>query len=359
MTPLRIIIRSVADRVTTLIVGEPTSAGNLLRKDEFLSLVEEVAREGELNATERALIYNLLEAGDTEIVEIMTPRTRIQFLSADMTVPEMVSRFKEYCHPRVPVYRGHRDNLIGFVHSEDILRLVLDQVDLESLAPEDIMHPPIVVPITKKVDEMFEFFQDNAARAAICLNEFGGVDGFITMRDVINFIFGEISGKTEGEEYYRERDENVYIVPGDMKLSFFQDLTNLGIEDPRMTTIGGVAFRHLDRLPKVGDTVTVEGITITILDMDAHRIAKVRVSPSNADAEDDHEPAKNHLGVEEDVERATDQPDVPEAQTDLPSADQDQDDPAYTETSETHPESIDDDPDRPHQHSELKSSRKT
>ena len=293
VTPLRLLIRGVADRVTTLIVGETTGAENILRKDEFITLIEEVAREGELSATERALIYNLLEAGDTEIVEIMTPRTRVKFLRADMTVPEMVDQFQAYQHPRVPVYRGHRDNLIGFVHAEDVLRLVLDQVDLNTLTPEDIMHPPVVVPLTKKVDEMFDFFATNAARAAACLNEFGGVEGFITMKDVINFIFGEISGKAVGEDLYQEQDENTYIIPGDMKLNYFDDLTNFGIEDPRMTTIGGVAFRHLDRLPKVGDKVTVEGINITILEMDAHRIAKVQVSPAVGMTEEDEAAAED------------------------------------------------------------------
>jgi len=76
ITPLRWLIRGVADRITTLIVGEEKAAENILHVDEFKSLVEEVAKEGNLDATERALIYNLLEAGDTEIVEIMTPRTR-------------------------------------------------------------------------------------------------------------------------------------------------------------------------------------------------------------------------------------------------------------------------------------------
>ncbi len=142
------------------------------------------------------------------------------------------------------------------------------------------MHPPVVVPLTKKVDEMFDFFQAHSARAAACLNEFGGMEGFITMRDVLRFIFGQVGGKAEGEELYRERDENTYEVPGDMKLNDFNNLTNFGIEDPRMTTVGGVAFRYLDRLPQVGDKVTVEGIAITVLEMDAHRIARVQVAPA-------------------------------------------------------------------------------
>nr|VFJ90207.1 MAG: Hemolysin, contains CBS domains [Candidatus Kentron sp. H]VFJ92396.1 MAG: Hemolysin, contains CBS domains [Candidatus Kentron sp. H]VFJ98986.1 MAG: Hemolysin, contains CBS domains [Candidatus Kentron sp. H] len=283
VTPLRWAIRGIADRITTLIVGQEKAAENILQVDEFLSLVEEVANEGELNATERALIYNLLEAGDTEIVEIMMPRTRTAFLNADMSVPEMVEHFIAIRHSRVPVFRIHRDNIVGFLHAEDIMELVLGDADLSTLTLDGIMRAPIVVPLTKKVDEMFDFFQENNARAAAVLNEFGGVEGFVTMRDVLTFIFGEISEDVAGQELYRERDDNVYEIPGDMKLTHFNTLTNFGIEDPRMTTIGGVAFRHLDRLPRVGDRVIVEGIGITIQEMDAHRIAQVRVTRVTAE----------------------------------------------------------------------------
>ena len=278
IAPLVWVIRSMADRITTLIVGEEKAAENILQLDEFRSLVEEVAREGELNATERALIYNLLEAGDTEVVEIMTPRTRTAFLNADMAMEEMVARFREYRHPRVPVYREHRDNLVGFIHAEDILRLVLDKTSPGTVELNDIMHSPVVVPLTKKVDEMFDFFTANNARAAAVLNEFGGVEGFVTMKDVLTFIFGQVSGDVEGQELYHERDEDSYEVDGDMKLTDFNNLSNFGIEDPRMTTVGGVAFRHLDRLPRVGDSISIEDISITVLDMDGHRIARARVS---------------------------------------------------------------------------------
>lgn len=285
--PLRRVIRILADGITTWIVGEERAVENILRVEEFRSMLEEVAAEGVLDATERVLIDNLLDASETEIVEIMTPRTRVKFLNADMSVPEMVERFREARHPRAPVFRDHHDNLVGFIHAEDILRLVLDDVDLSTLRPEDIMHPPVVVPPTKNVDEMFDFFQANNARAAAVLNEFGGVDGFITMRDIIKFIFGEISEGLSGQELYQEQDQNVYEVPGEMKLTDFNDLTNFAIEDPRMTTIGGVVFRYLDRLPKVGDRVTMEGLVATVLEMDGHRLAKVRIAKGMAVEEED------------------------------------------------------------------------
>jgi Mg2+/Co2+ transporter CorC len=184
-----------------------------------------------------------------------------------------------------------------------MLRHVLDEADLSRLRLEDIMRPPVVVPLTKKVDEMFDFFKARKARAATVLNEFGGVEGFITMADVLAFIFGDISGEVNGQGLYQERDANVYEVPGNMKLTDFNNLTNFGIEDPRMTTIGGVAFRHLDRLPQVGDRVVVEGIVVTVLEMDVHRIERVRVARGAALEE----------GEEGPVASATDSP--PETET--------------------------------------------
>jgi CBS domain containing-hemolysin-like protein len=289
ITPLRWVIRLAADRITSMIVGQEKGPENILRVDEFRSLVEEVAKGGELDATERALIHHLLDATDTEIVEIMIPRTRTRFLDADLPVPELIEQFKRFRHSRVPVCRFHRDNLVGFLHAEVVLRLILDDVDLSRVKLEDILRTPVVVPLTKKVDEMFDFFQAKNVRAAVCLNEFGGVEGFITITDVLNFIFGHVLGVVHGSELYQERDENSYDVPGEMKLTDFNNLTHFGLEDPRMTTIGGVAFRHLDRLPKEGDSVVVEGVEITVLEMDGHRIAKVRVSMG--ESEDTDEPS--------------------------------------------------------------------
>lgn len=283
ITPLRRLVRSVSDIITTWIVGEERARENLLQIDEFRTLVEDVETEGILDATERILIDNLLESSETEIVEIMTPRTVIKYLSDTDSISEIVEAVRRYEHPRVPVFSDHRDNVVGFIHAEDIMKLILEGVDFESVNLTEILHPPIVVPPTKNVDEMFDFFQDNDVRAAMVLNEFGGIDGMVTIRDVLNFIFGEVVGSTPEQDYYRERDNNVYVVPGQMKLSAFNDLTNFGVDDPRMTTIGGVAFRHLDRLPTVGDEVAIDGLTASILEMDGHCIAKLQVARGKVD----------------------------------------------------------------------------
>jgi len=276
ITPVRWVVRTVAEWTTTRVVGPQRSRDSILQVDEFQSLVEDVAEQGSLSATAHALINNLLAAGGTEIVTIMTPRSRTAFLDAAQPLPELIEEFKRLRHPRVPIYRAHRDNLVGFLHMEDVLKLHLDGRDLDTLSIEELVHPPVVVPLTKKVDEMFDFFRERGAHAAAVLNEFGGVAGFITMEDVLRMIFGELVGGQAAESGVAVAPQ-AYELPGDMRLADVNRVTGFGIQDARMTTIGGVAFRYLDRLPTVGDRVTLDGVTIEVLAMDAHRISRVRL----------------------------------------------------------------------------------
>lgn len=286
IAPLAWLVRKAADKITTAIVGEEKAPDNILQVDEFRTLVEQGVLAGELTATERELINNLLKAGSTEIVEIMIPRTRVNFINGDLSVPDMVEKFISFQHERVPVYREHRDNIIGFIHVEDIQRLILDNVDLSSVEPEAIMHPPLMIPLTKDVDEMLDFFQTHRVQAAMVLNEFGGVDGLVTMKDVINFVFGQVNAKMARDEAYHDKGTGCFEVPGNMKLNDLNDITNFGISDVRMTTIGGVVLRYLDRLPSVGDEVHHGVVVIKVLEMDQHRVARVSVAKGAPSTQD-------------------------------------------------------------------------
>jgi putative hemolysin len=278
VTPFRWMIRMIADRITTLIVGEETAAENILRVDEFRTLVEEVVEVGQLSASERSLIYNLLEAGTTEVIEIMIPRTKTAFIKAATPVSEIVQQVKRLRYTRIPVILDSRDDLIGFVHAEDIMVHILDGTDFSQLKLDDILRPPVIVPPTKKVDEMFDFFLTHKVQAAAVLNEFGGIDGLVTLKSILNFVFGMITPESSPQYAYKQPDDTSFEVPGDIKLTAFNDLTNFGIEDPRMTTIGGVVLRMLDRLPVLGDECVIDGVVIKVLEMEGHRIARVSVS---------------------------------------------------------------------------------
>ena len=281
VAPFRWLVRLLSERVTTMLVGPEKKAENILHVDEFRTMVEEVVEHGELHATERILIDNLLAAGSTEVVEIMIPRTRVAFINGELSVPEMVAQVRHLRHRRIPVYRSHRDTLIGMIHAEDLMHFALEGVDFATLEQEVLLHPVTMVPPTKKVDEMFEFFLQHDSQAAVVLNEFGGVDGLVTLKGLVNFIFGHASGEEPLRELFSEPEDGLFEVDGGMKLSDFNAITNFGISDPRMTTISGVVLRHLDRPPLAGDEVVVDGVRLQVVSVEGHRIAMLRAMAAN------------------------------------------------------------------------------
>jgi putative hemolysin len=278
IAPVRDVVRYVADRITTAIVGEPVKKDNILHADEFRTLVEEGAAHGVLRATERILIDNMLEASEAEVSDIMTAGPRMISLDANRPLPELFEEFKKIKHPRVPLYLDHPDHVIGFLHSEDLIRLIHSEKGLDNIKIRDILRPAHFIPPTKKLDEMVDYFQENNTRAALVIDEYGGVLGIVSIKDVAEFIFARISGTpTHHKQYQRGESGNIFSVPGDMSLNDFNDLTDFGIDDPVMNTIGGVALRAFNRLPKPEDDVTINGFTFTIEQMEGLRIKSLRV----------------------------------------------------------------------------------
>jgi len=289
VAPFRWLIRLWSEWFTSLLVGPEKAPDNILQVDEFRTLVEDVVESGELHATERILIDNLLAAGSTEVVEIMIPRTRVVFVDADLTVLQMVEQVRQLRKRRVPVCRGNRDTLVGMLHAEDLMEMALEDVDFSLVREEDILHPITMVPPTKKVDEMFDFFLQHKSQAAVVLNEFGGIDGLVTLQNVVNYIFGHASSEEPLSSLFTEPEPGVFEVDGAMKLTDFNTITNFGINDSRMTTISGVVLRHLDRLPAIGDEVAVEGTRLKVLALEGHRIARLRAVPAGRPIEADAE----------------------------------------------------------------------
>jgi CBS domain containing-hemolysin-like protein len=168
--------------------------------------------------------------------------------------------------------------LLGFLCAEDVMQALLDDIDTSTLTIDDLLRPAACVPSTVKVDDMFDYFQSNDLQAVILINEFGSVDGLLTRNDVLTCIFGRLPAESEQDRITYDSDSGVYEVPGDLKLIDINRLTNFGLQDPRMTTIGGVILRRLGRVPIAGDQVSVNGTALQVQAMEGNRITRVRAS---------------------------------------------------------------------------------
>lgn len=297
--PLANAVRAVSDRITTLLIGPERTRENILYIEELRSLIEEGIETGEITPTERTLVHSLLSAGATEVREIMTPRPQIHFLDGDMEPAELRANFLRLRHPRVPVFRGHRDNITGFLHVEDFLPATQQhpaagdtQANNEGLLVP-ALHPPVAVPPTKEIDEMLDFFAENDARAALVVNEFGGVDGIVTLDDVTHYLFnGVYSEPLVRVEDIRQIDGG-YEIEASTPLSEIRNVTGMDIPESMMTTIAGTALRNFGVVPRVGDRINIEGLTLEVVEMDNLRISRVRLLESIHDDGDGQEDASH------------------------------------------------------------------
>ncbi len=287
--PVRGIVMLVANFLTTLLIGEQRKQENLLGADEIRTLLEEANEQGELSAIERVIIDNLLEAKDAEVVEIMIPRPRLIFLDVQQPLSELLKKVRRHKRARFPAFKGHPDNIVGLINTHDIAALVLNQTDLSTVKAESILRPFVAVPETKTVHEMLDLFRREEATSALIFNEWGSVDGFVTLRQVLRYFVGAIASTTDVEDSFDEIETGRFQVSGQMNLERVNDLMNTDLENARMTTIGGLIFQELDRLPTAGDEVELPGIQAKVIKMKGHRIDQVQITSGSlliTDADD-------------------------------------------------------------------------
>lgn len=141
-----------------------------------------------------------------------------------------------------------------------------------------ILHPPIAVSPTKQVDEMLDFFEEREARAALVVNEFGSVDGVVTLSDVTNFLFSGLFESAAAPQARVVPVGNGFEMDGNTSVAVARRLTRLDLRDSLMTTIGGLTLRQFGYVPAVGDRVQFDGLMIEVLEMDGLRVSRIRLS---------------------------------------------------------------------------------
>lgn len=278
VAPLRVVIRSASDRLTTLFVGEAESKKDGVGVDEFQTLLRDVEKEGVVTGAERRWILNLIRAGTTEITRIMVPRPRVAFIDADLPVPEILSRFQRLRHRRVPLYRQQRDNIVGVLKDQNLLE-VLAGKRLEEIELADIVEDAKLVPSTQTVSELAEFFKEGDHHAAIVVNEFGGVEGLVSADDVFGFLTLGDAIHLQPHAEIREVEGGVYSCSGLTPLDAFRDATNAPAFDERVSTVGGFLMSRLNRVPVPGDEVREGGLVYRVRSMDNLLIDEVLVAP--------------------------------------------------------------------------------
>ena len=230
---------------------------------------------GGIEEEEREIIRRVFEIGETTVREAMIPRPDIVSVPLDTPLTEAAKVCVDRGFSRIPVYEGSIDNIIGVLYAKDTLAELLAGRDTSL---REIMRQPLLVPGSKRIDELLTELRTSRVHIAIVLDEYGGTAGLVTIEDLIEEIVGEIEDEYDpygGAQIIRISDDEV-IMDGRTSTDCLDDLFGYRLEDEEFDTIGGFIFDRLGKIPEPGDEVEVASIHLSVLRMQGRRIDRVR-----------------------------------------------------------------------------------
>lgn len=245
--------------------------------DELRILVEQSEERGALEAQDAEMIDAVFEFSEKNAREVMTPRTRIAGIASDATLDQALAVLREAGFSRYPVYEGTIDNVVGLVHSKDLLWAVVDR--RPAFAVRDIMRRIHAVPGTREVEDVLADFKKRKEHMAVVLDEFGGTAGLVTMEDLLEELVGEIRDEFDEttELAMPKAEPGETVIDGGTSIGDVNDRFGTAVPDADYTTIGGFVFGALGRLPVPGDRVAGGGATWVVRAMDGRRVAGVAI----------------------------------------------------------------------------------
>jgi putative hemolysin len=263
------------DLLVRLLGGDPKASGESISQEELRDLV---AAHESLSTDERRLIDEVFRAGDREVREVMTPRTEVHFLEASMTASRAAKQVAESSWSRYPVAGRNEDDVVGFVHVRDLL--LPNHPAGRAATVGDLVREVKQLPGTARVLTALSQMRRENRHFAIVVDEYGGTDGIVTLEDLIEEVIGDIYDEYDADVTTDsdEPAEGPHDVDGLWNLDDFAEATGLQLPEGPYETVAGYVLAELGRLPVVGDTVSVEGRTLTVLELDGRRIARISVS---------------------------------------------------------------------------------
>lgn len=273
-------------------------------EDEVRSLMRAGARGGLFHESERQIVERVFALSDRTVKSIMVPRTDIDWLPADASVHRVRVEVATTSHSHFPVCRTGLDDLIGVVHVKDLVKsgLISDDVKLTELARK-----PVFVPESLPALKLLDLFRQRNERVAFVLDEYGVLEGLVTLNDVVEAIVGDTAaaGDAEPEPMVVRREDGSMLLDGmlpvgELRRLMFGEHSSAALpkeDEAAFETLGGFVLAYLGRIPATGDTFAFDRFRFEVVDMDRHRIDKVLLTVREA-APAEEPPRPGGLGAD-------------------------------------------------------------
>ena len=279
--PLVWLLSRCTNLVVRLLGGDPTAARGLMTDEELRDLV---AGHQALSPDERHIVGEVFDAGKRQVREVLVPRTEVEFLPASMPIADAAAMAEQARYSRFPVYQESYDDVIGFVHARDLFD---SRGGPDGRRVGEVCRPVKFLPISKMVLSALSEMRKDRAHLAIVVDEYGGTAGIVTLEDLVEELIGDIQDEYDEEASHpRQLHGGELEVDGLLNLDEFAEQTGLELPEGPYETVAGYLLAALGHLPADGESAEVGGRKLTVTQMDGRRIARLRVSPAPAAADE-------------------------------------------------------------------------
>lgn len=267
------------------LAGVKTKDENAVSEEEVKILMQEGMRAGAFHHVESQMVSSVLELDLLKVRDLMTPRPKIIWLSADEPHETAWHKIVVSGHTYFPVYRGNRDNVVGIVSIKAIYANLAAGVGVKI---KDVMVKPLVVPETQISLQLLETFKSSGKHIAIVTNEFGSITGIVSLNDIMEAIVGEVATQEErSKPEVRQRDDGTWLIDAMVDLEKVERALpgfRFDKENNRdYQTLAGFVMQRFNRVPKEGEIFEAQGYVFEVLDMDRHRVDKIMVMKAKGD----------------------------------------------------------------------------
>ncbi len=250
-----------------------------ISEDDLHEMVDDIAEQGVIDEENEQILHETIRYTHTEAYEIMTPRIEVKAIDIDDPIEDIVNDPETYKYSRVPVYKDTIDNIIGYVRTR---KLMMNKVSGKETILEDILETPLKYPRSAEINDIMSDFKREKKHFAVIMDEYGGVEGILTMEDILEEIVGEIWDEKDSKEIpYTQKKDGSYIVDGSLTLEDYCDLFDVDFDnlDTEYVTIGGYIIELLDdHFARVGDVIDMDGLEITVIAVDKNdTVEKIEV----------------------------------------------------------------------------------
>ena len=274
------VLNGTANRLLRLMkINPPGETERLHSPEEIRMLVEQSTEGGSLLQQDARLLEGVFEFSEKTAQEVMTPRTQMVALEAELTVERAADEVAAAGRSRYPVFTDSLDEIVGVVHAKDILAALRAH---PGRTVREIMRPPLFVPGTRQVEDVLADMKRLKTHLAVVLDEYGGTAGLVTMEDLLEEIVGPIYDEYDPQD--KARPAGAPQLDGAMPISDFNSEHGENLDDTDYTTIGGYVFGQLGRLPRPGDRVQAGAHVLEVVEMEGRRVKALRLHAPQPDA---------------------------------------------------------------------------